>query len=74
MQIMIEFGRTMGLNIDVEVVSNDDPVEVVRRAVTNASEPFNEIIVIDRPGEFGWLADRAVDELRRDSRPAADPA
>jgi hypothetical protein len=67
MQIMTEFGQAMGLNIDVEVVSSDDPVEVVRQAVTTASEPYDEIIVIDRPeGVRRWLADHAIDELRRD--------
>ena len=79
MQIMTEFGRAMGLNIDVEVVSSDDPVEVVRQAVTIASEPYDEIIVIDRPqGVRRWLADHAIDELRRDpglplTRLDADP-
>jgi hypothetical protein len=79
MQIMTEFGQAMGLNIDVEVVSSDDPVEVVRQAVTTASEPFDEIIVIDRPeGVRRWLADHAIDELRRDpglplTRLDADP-
>jgi len=67
MQIMTEFGRAMGLNIDVEVVSSDDAAEVVRHAVQSASEPYDEVIVIDRPrGVRGWLADHAVDELGRD--------
>ena len=67
MEIMTEFGRAMGLNIDVEVVSSDDPVEVVRQANATASEPYQEIIVIDRPhGVRRWLADHAVDELKRD--------
>jgi hypothetical protein len=67
MQIMTEFGRAMGLNIDVEVVSSDEPVEAVRQALTTASEPYHEIIVIDRPrGVRRWLASHALDELRRD--------
>jgi hypothetical protein len=67
MEIMTEFGRAMGLNIDVEVVSSDDPVEVVRQANATASGPYDEIIVIDRPrGVRRWLAAHAVDELRRD--------
>ena len=79
MRIMTEFGRTMGLNIEVDVVSSDDPVEVVRQAVATASEPYHEIIVIDRPrGVQRWLASHAVDELRRDpglplTRLEADP-
>ena len=67
MQIMTEFGRAMGLHIDVEVVSSGDPVEVVQQANTTASEPYQEIIVVDRPRWVRrWLADHAVDELRRD--------
>lgn len=79
MQIMTEFGRAMGLNIDVEVDSSDDCVEVVRQAVISASEPYDEIIVIDRPqGVRRWFADHAIDELRDDpglplTRLDADP-
>lgn len=79
MQIMTEFGRAMGLNIDVEVVSSDDTVEVVRRAVTTASVPYDEVIVIDRArGGRRWLGEHVVDQLRRDpglplTRLAANP-
>jgi hypothetical protein len=54
-------------------------VEVVRQAIATASEPYREIIVIDRPrGVRRWLAAHAVDELRRDpglplTRLEADP-
>jgi hypothetical protein len=66
-QIMTEFGQAMGLNIQAEVVPSDDPVEVVRQAVERASEPFDEIIVIDRAkGLRRWAEDRALDELKRD--------
>ena len=79
MQIMTEFGRAMGLNIDVEVVSSDDCVEVVRQAAASASEPYDEIIVIDRPhGVRRVFADHAIDKLRDDpglplTRLDADP-
>ena len=54
-------------------------LEVVRQAVTTASDPYDEIIVIDRPqGVRRWLADHAIAELRRDpglplTRLEADP-
>lgn len=67
MQIMTEFGGAMGLSIQVEVVPSDDPVEAVRRVVAAASEPYHELIVIDRPrGVQRWLQDRAIDDLKRD--------
>jgi hypothetical protein len=78
-QIMTEFGSAMGLNVRAEVLPTDDPVGAVRRVVGNASEPFDELIVIDRAkGIRRWLEDRALDELRRDpglplSRFEADP-
>ena len=66
-QIMIEFTQAMGLNIQAEVVPSDDPVEVVRQAIGSASEPFDEIIVIDRAkGLRRWLENQALEELKRD--------
>jgi hypothetical protein len=65
--IMTEFGRAMGLNLKAEVVGSDDPVEIVRQAVGRASQPFDEIIVIDRAkGLRRWVENQALDELRRD--------
>jgi hypothetical protein len=66
-QIMTEFGTAMGLNVRAEVLPTDDPVEAVRRVVGNASEPFHELIVVDRAkGVRRWLEDRSLDELGRD--------
>jgi hypothetical protein len=66
-QILTEFGGAMGLNIRAEVLPIDDPVDAVRQVVGNASEPFDEVIVIDRAkGIRRWLEDRALEELKRD--------
>jgi hypothetical protein len=66
-QIMIEFSRAMGLTAQAEVRASDDPVEIVREVVGEASEPFDELIVIDRArGMRRWVENRALDELRRD--------
>ena len=74
MQMMSECGRAMGLNIDVEVVSSDDPVEVVRQAVRTGSEPYDEFIVIDDLREFGdgWRTMRSTSCAGSGS--AANPA
>jgi hypothetical protein len=64
-QILIEFGTAMGLNIQAEVLPSDDPVDAVRRVAREAS--FEELIVIDRAkGVRRWVGERALDELRRD--------
>lgn len=66
-QILTEFGGAMGLNIRAEVLPTDDPVDAVRRVVGNASQPFDELMVIDRAkGIRRWIEDRSLDELRRD--------
>jgi hypothetical protein len=66
-QIMTEFGTAMGLDVKAEVLPTDDPVEAVRRVVGDASQSFDELIVIDRAkGIRRWLGDRLLDELRRD--------
>ena len=48
LQIMVEFRMAMGLAVQGEVRSSEDPVEIVRQVVKEASEPFDELIVIDR--------------------------
>jgi hypothetical protein len=66
-QILTEFGTAMGLNVEAEVLPTNDPVAAVRQVVGSASQPFDELIVIDRAkGVDRWLEDRALDELRRD--------
>jgi hypothetical protein len=66
-QLMTEFGEAMGLSVLAEVVPTNDPVDAVRRVIGNASEPFHELIVIDRAkGVRRWLGDRALEELKRD--------
>jgi hypothetical protein len=78
-EIMIEFGTAMGLNVRAEVVPTDDPVDAVRGVVGNASEPFDELIVVDRAkGRRKWLENVALDKLRQDpglplTRLEADP-
>jgi hypothetical protein len=67
MEIMTEFGGAMGLNLEAEVLPTDDPVEAVRHVVRTSSEPFDELIVIDRAkGVRRWIEDRALEELKRD--------
>jgi hypothetical protein len=66
-QIMTEFGTAMGLDVTAEVLPTDDPVDAVRRVVGDASQPFDELIVVDRAkGVRRWVKDRALDELKRD--------
>jgi hypothetical protein len=79
LRIMMEFGKEMGMTVRGEVRDSDDPVEVVRQVVRETSEPFDELIVIDRArGMRRWLEARALAELKREpglpiSRFAADP-
>jgi hypothetical protein len=79
LQIITDFGKEMGMTVRGEVRDSDDPVEVVRQVVREASEPFDELIVIDRArGMRLWLEARALAELTRDpglpiSRFEADP-
>jgi hypothetical protein len=78
-EIMTEFGTAMGLDVRAEVLPTDDPVDSVRRVVGDASERFDELIVIDRAkGIRRWVEDRALEDLRRDpglpvTRLEADP-
>jgi hypothetical protein len=79
LQIMMEFGTEMGMAVRGEVRESDDPVEVVRQVVREASQPYDDLIVIDRArGMRLWLEGRALAELTRDpglpiSRFEADP-
>jgi hypothetical protein len=66
-EIMIEFGTAMGLSVQAEVLPTDDPVDAVRRVVAKATEPFDELIVVDRAkGVRRWVGDHALEDLRRD--------
>jgi hypothetical protein len=79
LRIMMEFGKAMGMTVRGEVRNSDDPVEIVRQVVREASEPFEELIVIDGArGMRLWLGARALAELKRDpglpiTRFEADP-
>ena len=64
LEIMLEFGSAMGLEVSGDVTRNDDPVDAARAA----ADGFDEIIVIDNPrGLRHWRSDKALAQL------AADP-
>jgi hypothetical protein len=79
LEIMLEFGAAMGLEVTGEVRETPDPVEIVREVVGETTSPYDELIVIDRArGLRRWLENRALEELRRDpglpiTRLEADP-
>jgi hypothetical protein len=64
LEIMLEFGTAMGMQVRGDIVRTDDPVDAAR----HAADGFDEIIVIDNPrGLRRWRSDKALAEL------AADP-
>jgi hypothetical protein len=65
-QIVTEFGRAMGLNLQAEVVPSDDPVEVVSPGHQKGLGALRRDHR-DRPSEGPrrWMENQALDELER---------
>jgi hypothetical protein len=60
LEIMLEFGSAMGMEVTGDVARTDDPVDAAR----TAAEGFDEIILIDNPhGLRHWRSDRALADL-----------
>lgn len=63
LEIMVEFGTAMGMQVSGEVAKTDDPVDATRAAAPG----FDEVIVIDNPrGPRRWCSDSDIADLRVD--------
>ena len=64
LEIMLEFGTAMGMQVSGDVARTDEPVDAAR----DAADGFDEMIVIDNPhGLQRWRSEKELDKL------AADP-
>jgi hypothetical protein len=67
-ELMLEFTGKLGMQVDGLVYSQAEPVEAVREVVASAEEPFDELIVIDRPKGHAqrWMAAGSLKQLEDD--------
>jgi hypothetical protein len=68
LELMLEFTGKLGMRVDGLVYSHAEPVEAVREVVASAEEPFDELIVIDRPKGHAqrWMASSSLKQLQDD--------
>lgn len=63
LEIMLEFGSTMGMRVSGDVARTDDPVDAAREA----ADGFDEMIVIDNPhGLKRWRSENELAKLASD--------